>query len=236
MAAKPEYTCRRGAPVHCRAGAARATGQAEAAVLGADAGGGGCLSRAPRVCSREFSPSWPRERALGSPEGGVAAGHGDQGADGSQLPSGGGRYFIYRPPPGQLRAVQSASDGHNTPDSDSGEADGGSSPRPLVGSSSRGAPSPASGELPSMPCTSRCGFDLAGKSRLLPCKLDALCSIFPLQIGCALFHLPSAGPPERISALVSCHGELEPEMHRRRCKSLCFQWSEQTEKKKTDLS
>ena len=149
-------------------------------MLGADAGGGGCLSRAPRVCSREFSPLWPRERALGSPEGGVAAGHGDQGADGSQLPSGGGRYFIYRPP-GQLRAVRSASDGHNTPDSDSGEADGGSSPRPLVESSSRGAPSPASGELPIMPCTSRCGFDPAEKSRLRPGELDALCSIFPPQ-------------------------------------------------------
>jgi len=174
-------------------------------VLGADAGGGGCLSRAPRVCSREFSPSWPRERALGSPEGGVAAGHGDQGADGSQLPSGGGRYFIYRPPPGQLRAVRSASDSHNTPDSDSGEADGGSSPRPLVESSSRGAPSPASGELPSMPCTSRCGFDLAGKSRLLPCKLDALCSIFPLQ---ALLNASQLSFPAMASSSRRCIGDV----------------------------
>jgi hypothetical protein len=57
----------------------------------------------------------------------------------------------------------------------------GLSPRPLVESSSRGGASPASGELPSIACTSRCGFDPAEKSRLRPGELDALCSIFPPQ-------------------------------------------------------
>ena len=53
-----------------------------AAAISADASGGGCLAGASRVCSREFSPSWPRERALGSPPGGLAARHADQGVDG----------------------------------------------------------------------------------------------------------------------------------------------------------
>jgi hypothetical protein len=41
----------------------------------------------------EQCPSWPRERALGSPAVGFVAGHDDLG---------GGRYFIYGPPPKAL--------------------------------------------------------------------------------------------------------------------------------------
>ena len=144
--------------------------------------------------------------------------------DGIPITVRGGRYFIYRPPPGQLRAVRSASDGHNTPDSDwrSGRGLFPAPPRRVV-----------------LPRRSLAGLRRAPEHAVhepVWVRFGREIAIASLQIGCALFDLPSAGPPERISALVSCHGELEPEMHRRRCKSLCFQWSEQTEKKKTDHS
>jgi hypothetical protein len=85
-------------PLRTRNGAA--AGQPEAVVLGGDAGGGdgGCLSCAYSVYSRPFSHSWPHWRTLGSPAGGLAAGHGDQGVDGIPITVRGGRYFIYRPP------------------------------------------------------------------------------------------------------------------------------------------
>ena len=157
------------------------TARAEAAVIGADAGGRGCLDGAPSVYSRPFSPSWPRRWALGSLAGGLAAGHGDQGV--SQLPSGGGWYF---------------------------EANGAASSLSCRPTALPHRPS-ASGELPSIACTSQCWSNPAWKSRLLPGKLDALCSIFPPQI---LLSFCSVG---------CCrHGKLEQDMHWGRCKSLRF--------------
>jgi len=76
---------RAGRTPHGRAGerhGARATEQAEAAALGADAGGSGCLAGALSFCSLAVSSSCPRLLAFGSPAGGLAAGHGHQGADG----------------------------------------------------------------------------------------------------------------------------------------------------------
>ena len=92
---------RRRCDSHCGAGeqhGARATRQPEAALLRANAGCGGWLAGAPSADSGAVSSSWPRLSALGSPAGGPAAGHGDQGWTVAKLPSGGGRYFIYRPP------------------------------------------------------------------------------------------------------------------------------------------
>jgi hypothetical protein len=97
------------------------------------------------------------------------------------------------------------------------------SERPLVESSSRGAASPASGELPSIACTSRCRFDLAGVQ------------FASGQIGCAFSMQTNTSP--LVSTLrpwpICCrHGELEQDMHQRRCKSLYFSGQSKLRKRK----
>ena len=69
----------------------------------------GCLDGVPSIYSRSFSPCWSRLPALDSPAGGLAAAYSGQGWTVFQLPS----------TSGQLRAVESATEGQDTPDMDS---------------------------------------------------------------------------------------------------------------------
>ena len=98
---------------HCACATGR-TCRRRRLVPSAHAGGGGCLTGAPRFCSRAASTSWARLPALGSPA------------------AGGWRCRRIRQPrrwtvphlpstPGQPRAVESATDGQDTPVSDSSE-------------------------------------------------------------------------------------------------------------------
>jgi len=122
---------------HC--GAARRTrdgADSQAAVLGAHAGGAAAADASPALPGSvpERCPLRCRlsaRRRVASPPHAAT-----QGWTVPQLPSGGGRYFIYRPPRGQAWAVGSAADGHDTPLEPSERV---SSPRPPR----RGAASPA---------------------------------------------------------------------------------------------
>ena len=124
-----------------RLGGARATGQREAALLAADAGGGGSHSDALSVHPRAVS-------FLASPAGGFVAGRDDLGVDGIQL-----------------RPVQSTSDGQDILESDCREANGALPPPPRRGRDPAAQPrrTPASPQALLARASSRSYFDLAGK-------------------------------------------------------------------------
>ena len=105
---------------HCACATGR-TCRRRRLVPSAHAGGGGCLTGAPRFCSRAASTSWARLPALGSPAaGGWRCRRIRQPRRWTvpQLPSGvdGISFTVH---PGQPRAVESATDGQDTPVSNS---------------------------------------------------------------------------------------------------------------------
>ena len=154
-------------------GTARATLQAEAAALGADAGGGGCLSGALASV-----PEWWPRRALASRlsarrRAALPLDTATRGRTASQLPSGvDGISFTVHPWAAVGRPILSRWSGYTRFRHHwSGQ---GSSRRPLLEWSSRGTASPASGEL-SCRCALHCAAphhitDMAGNgpARRLP--------------------------------------------------------------------
>ena len=119
-----------------------------------DGAGGGWVAGAISAYSEAVFFSWPCLMALRSPAGGLGAGPGVQGWTVSQLPSGNGRYFIYRPSP-----WQQPSDPHPTARPPRRGRDPAALPRRT----------PASPQALGARASGRSSFDLAGK--ISPCLL-----------------------------------------------------------------
>jgi len=125
----------------------RAMGQREAALLASDAGYGGSHAVTLSVHPRAVS-------FLASPAGGFVAGRDDLGGA-----------IQSAPPSGQLKAVQSASDGQDILGSGCREANGALPPPPRRGRDPAAQPrrTPASPQALLARASSRSCFDLAGK-------------------------------------------------------------------------